>query len=120
MATDLSNVKQVLLASQMYAGDNNDHLPHPTWGTVDGSSGAGPDGWAYAVANAGRIPNAPAYVSDCAGFDVNSVQFTNQAQFFKIGQLGPFIADYYTLWCRRMSPPAMGRPCSSPRGWGVT
>src|SRR5664279_1914288 len=32
--TDLNNVKQILLGSQMYCNDNNDSMPHP------GSSGA--------------------------------------------------------------------------------
>ena len=29
---DINNVKQILLANHMYAGDNNDHIAHPTWG----------------------------------------------------------------------------------------
>ena len=67
---------------------------------MDGTAaGNGPDGWAYATANGGRIPGAPAYVQSCAGKDGNSVQFTNQVQFFKIGQLGPFIQDYHVMWC---------------------
>ncbi|MEK9864420.1 MAG: type II secretion system protein, partial [Verrucomicrobiota bacterium] len=32
LTLDLNNVKQVLLASLMYAGDNNDYLAHPSWG----------------------------------------------------------------------------------------
>jgi len=99
LTLDLNNVKQILLASHMYGTDNEDHLPHPTWGGIDGTATGGPDGWAYAVANGGRIAGAPAYIPSCAGKDVNSVQFTNQTQFFKIGQLGPFMGDYHTLWC---------------------
>src|SRR5689334_3755194 len=52
MTLDLNNVKQILLASHMYAADNDDHVPHPTWG----SNLTGPDGWAYATANNGRVP----------------------------------------------------------------
>ena len=48
LTLDLSNVKQILLASHLYAGDNDDRLPHPTWGTVDRTANNGPDGWAYA------------------------------------------------------------------------
>src|SRR5438309_4916922 len=56
MTLDLNNVKQILLASHLYAGDNNDHVAHPTW------SGdlIGPDGWAYASKNSGRSPGGPA------------------------------------------------------------
>src|SRR5260370_38824843 len=49
LALDLNNVKQILLASHMYATDNEDHLAHPTWGTIP----AGADGWAYATVNGG-------------------------------------------------------------------
>src|SRR5689334_5706627 len=55
MTLDLNNVKQILLASQMYSTDNDDHVPHPTWG----GDLTGPDGWAYATSNGGRIPGAP-------------------------------------------------------------
>ncbi|MBI4658178.1 MAG: type II secretion system protein [Verrucomicrobia bacterium] len=99
LTADLSNVKQVLLASHMYSTDNNDFLPHPTWGSVDGTASNGPDGWAYATANNGRVPGGPAWMPSAAGRDLNSVQFSNQVQFFKAGQLGPFISDYHTLWC---------------------
>ncbi len=99
LSVDLNNVKQILLASAMYATDNEDHLPHCTWGTVDGSANNGPDGWAYAGANNGRWAGGPNYMPSAAGKDVDSVQFTNQVQFFKIGQLGPFLQDYHTLWC---------------------
>src|SRR5690349_5515595 len=43
MTLDINNVKQILLASSMYATDNQDSLANPTWG---GDLG-GPDGWAY-------------------------------------------------------------------------
>ena len=100
MTTDLSNVKQITLASHMYSGDNDDHLPHPTWGSTDGTAANdGPDGWAYATSNGGRIAGAPAYMPSAAGKDVDSVVFTNQTQFFKIGHLGPFMGDYHALWC---------------------
>ena len=52
---DRNNVKQILLASHMYATDADDRLAHPTWG----SDLTGPDGWAYATANNGRIPGGP-------------------------------------------------------------
>jgi prepilin-type N-terminal cleavage/methylation domain-containing protein len=95
LTADINNMKQLLLATHMYVNDNNDHLPHPTWGSVP----AGPDGWAYATRNNGRIPGGPASIPSCAGVDVNSVAFSNQVQFFKIGQLGPFLATHQVLWC---------------------
>ena len=92
---DVNNVKQILLASHMYSTDNNDSVPHPTWG----SDLSGPDGWAYATRNNGRIPGGPANAPSAAGKDENSVQFSNQVQFFKIGQLGPFLNTYQVCWC---------------------
>jgi prepilin-type N-terminal cleavage/methylation domain-containing protein len=95
MTVDLNNVKQVLLASHLYANDNTDNLAHPTWG----ANLTGPDGWVYATANKGRIPGGPAAPGSAAGQDVNSVQFSNQVAFFKISQLGPFLTDHKMCWC---------------------
>jgi prepilin-type N-terminal cleavage/methylation domain-containing protein len=95
MTIDLNNVKQILLASNLYATENEDRLAHPTWG----GDLTGPDGWAYATKNNGRIPNGPAAPGSAAGKDVYSVQFSNQVAFFKIGQIGPFVSDVKTCWC---------------------
>jgi prepilin-type N-terminal cleavage/methylation domain-containing protein len=97
MTVDLNNVKQILLASHMYATDNQDNMAHPTWG----GDLTGPDGWAYATHNDGRLANlAPGAVpGSAAGVDVNSAKFSNQVAFFKIGQLGPFLGDYKICWC---------------------
>lgn len=92
---DISNVKQVLLASAMYSGDNSESLPYPTWGTLP----AGQDGWAYATKNNGRIPGAPATIPDMAGKDLNNPAWTNQLAFFKIGQLGPILTTHQVMWC---------------------
>ena len=45
---DWNNNKQIMLALNMFTGDHEEYLPHPTWG----SNGVGPTGWAYA----GSIP----------------------------------------------------------------
>jgi prepilin-type N-terminal cleavage/methylation domain-containing protein len=95
LTLDLNNVRQILLASQLYTVDNEDHLPHPTWG----GDLTGPDGWAYATRNNGRIPGGPAAPGSAAGHDVSSVQFSNQVQFFKIGQLGPYLVEQKSMWC---------------------
>jgi prepilin-type N-terminal cleavage/methylation domain-containing protein len=92
---DINNVKQVLLANQMYAADNTDFMAHPTWG----SDLSGPDGWAYATANNGRLPGGPAAPGSAAGRDVNSPAYTNQLAFFKISQLGPFLATVKVMEC---------------------
>ncbi len=97
---DMNNVKQIGLASVMYSTDNNDQLPHPTWG----SDLTGPDGWAYATVNNGQSAKLPTgatanSIANCAGKDVESPQFQNQVEFFKIGQLGPTLKDYHVLWC---------------------
>src|SRR5207245_8970079 len=65
---DINNVKQILLASAMYATDTADQLAYPTWG----SGLVGADGWAYATHNtsaAGKsIPGGgPATAPDYAG-----------------------------------------------------
>jgi prepilin-type N-terminal cleavage/methylation domain-containing protein len=87
---DLNNVKQVLVAVNMYSTDNSDFLPHPTWGSVP----AGPNGWAYATrANGKSIPDLS--VGTPAARDV-----TNQIPFFKEGQIAKYIAnDQKVLEC---------------------
>jgi prepilin-type N-terminal cleavage/methylation domain-containing protein len=96
---DVNNVKQILLASSLYQTDNNDFLPHPTWGSVDGTANGGPDGWAYAVRNNGRLPGLPNYIQSAAGRDYNSIQYSNQLEFFKISQLGPFLKTINVMNC---------------------
>ena len=95
LTIDRNNVKQVLLASHMYATDNNDRLAHPGWG----GALTGPDCWAYATANGGRLPGGPAAPQSAAGLDINSVAYSNQIAFFKIGQLGPFLNTEQVLNC---------------------
>ena len=41
---DWNNNKQIMLALNMFTGDFEDYMPHPTWG----GNGGGPTGWAYA------------------------------------------------------------------------
>jgi hypothetical protein len=115
MALDLNNVKQILLSSHMYANDNDDHLPHPTWG----SNLTGPDGWAYLTSNAGRVPGGPSAPPSAAGADVNSVTFSNQVLFMKVGQVGSYLKDANAMWCPKdvatrhgagLKPLWLGRP----------
>ncbi len=75
LTTDLNNIRQIMLASHMFAGDNDDYLPYPSWGGPDR------DCWAYAA----NIP-------DAAGNDSPTV-ISNQVQYFKRGQLAPYLAS---------------------------
>jgi len=81
LTADLNNIHQIMLASHMFAGDNDDFLPYPSWGGPDR------DCWAYAA----NIP-------DAAGTDSPTV-LSNQVEFFKRGQLGPFLQDVKVLTC---------------------
>jgi prepilin-type N-terminal cleavage/methylation domain-containing protein len=95
---DLNNVKQILLAMSMYTGDNNDFMPHPTWGGINGTAAAGPDGWAYATANNGRVPGGPAWIPNAAPNGPGTtwaqamIGLSNQVPFFQQGQLGSYLA----------------------------
>jgi prepilin-type N-terminal cleavage/methylation domain-containing protein len=100
MSLDLNNVKQVLLANHMYSTDNNDYNAHPGWG----GDLQGPDCWAYATQNKGRNPRLPAtasatLIANCANKDIPSQAWTNQVEFFRIGQLGPILSTHTVLWC---------------------
>lgn len=82
LTTDLNNIRQIMLASHMFAVDNDDYLPYPSWG------GAERDCWAYAV----NIP-------DAAGNDSPTI-ISNQVQFYKRGQLAPYLGpDPKVLMC---------------------
>ena len=87
MTLDINNVKQIMLAVNMYSNDNNDGVPHPTWGSL--SADPGPDGWAYATRNDGRVPGGPAQIPDLTGQTSNS----NQIPWFEKGQLGTYLAN---------------------------
>src|SRR5688572_19235188 len=81
---DINNLKQILLASQMYSTENNDLLAHPGWGTDLAQpivNGVAVDAWCYKGQNhdgtvAGVAMNARP--QSAAGADINSARFTNQ------------------------------------------
>lgn len=91
---DLNNVKQILLGVQLYATDQNDVLPYPTWGDIAGTPGL--DGWAYAtqIPGVGQIPNAK-------GATLDPFSYTAQDRWFQAGQLGPIIKNKKTFFCPR-------------------
>jgi len=97
MTIDINNVKQILLASQMYSTDNKDLLAHPGWG----GGATGPDCWAYLTSNKNEpVPGATQNIAgDCAGVDVNSAKFTNQLAYFKMGQVTRYLQNVQSAWC---------------------
>jgi prepilin-type N-terminal cleavage/methylation domain-containing protein len=103
---DINNVKQILLASQMYSSDNNDLLAHPGWGgdlqqpTLNGKV---VDAWCYKGQNDdGTVEGVPMNArpeTTPVTFDVNTRRFTNQVAFFKASPIGKFLKDVKVAWC---------------------
>jgi len=83
LINDLNNIRQIMLASHMFAGDNDDFLPYPGWGGVPPSR----DNWAF-----------DKLLVDGTGKD-DPVTLSNQVQSFKRGQLGPYIQNQLTMVC---------------------
>jgi prepilin-type N-terminal cleavage/methylation domain-containing protein len=84
---DLSNVKQILTGVAMYATDNSDFCPHPTWGSVP----AGPTGWAYKCGGADGIKDGTLAVTASAAQLITTV--SNQVEAFKKGEIAQYIAN---------------------------
>jgi prepilin-type N-terminal cleavage/methylation domain-containing protein len=81
LTNDLNNIRQVLLAAQLFAGDNDDFLSYPSWGGPDR------DCWAYAAS-----------IPDAAGNDSPAV-ISNQLNFVRRGQLGSYLQNTKILMC---------------------
>ena len=88
-AVDLNNNKQIMLAMIMYAGDNDEAMPHPSWG----GGGSGADNWAYKTSIMTRDAKA---VTSIAALQK---QMTNQIAAFKAGQLGGFLSTHEVMTC---------------------
>lgn len=73
LANDLNNIRQILLASQMFANDNNDYMPYPGW------DGLAKKSWLHG-------PNMP----DGAGRSDPQI-ISNQLNSVKQGQLGQYV-----------------------------
>lgn len=88
---DFNNNKQIMLATHQYAGDNEDYLPHPSWG----GNGSGPDNWAYETdlmtRNAGPVNSLAAL----------ETQLDSQQEAFEAGQLGTYLQNPEILMCPR-------------------
>jgi prepilin-type N-terminal cleavage/methylation domain-containing protein len=85
LSNDLNNIRQIMLAAHMFAGDNEDYLPYPGWGGVPPDR----DNWAHDTK-----------IQDGAGKD-SPLVISNQVESFKRGQLGPYLKDVRTLTCPR-------------------
>ncbi|HJN89374.1 MAG TPA: prepilin-type N-terminal cleavage/methylation domain-containing protein [Verrucomicrobiota bacterium] len=104
---DWNNNKQIMLALNMFTGDYEEYLPHPTWG----GNGSGPTGWAYAGSgpeNSTRFPAGgrcnvsshnwtgttamPTYSSTTTMRGLQE-QLAGQYESFKHGQLGNYLGN---------------------------
>jgi prepilin-type N-terminal cleavage/methylation domain-containing protein len=77
---DFNNVKQIMLATQMYTGDNEEYMPHPSWG----GNGGGPDNWAYDTSI------MPTYASTATAATLEA-QLVGQREAFLQGQLADYL-----------------------------
>jgi len=75
-----NNIKQIMLGSMMYNGDNEEYMPHPSWG----GNGGGPDNWAYS----GKV--MPQFARP-ATMDNLEEQLIGQRQAFLAGQLASYL-----------------------------
>jgi prepilin-type N-terminal cleavage/methylation domain-containing protein len=89
LAVDLNNTRQILLATHLYAGDNNDSLPRPGWKAVY-------DCWAYGNSSANPFPYGPAAGGTAADY---ATIYPQQVEAFKRGELHPYLADPKMLMC---------------------
>ena len=88
-AVCLNNMQRIMAAVAMYSTDNNDSLPHPSWG----SDLTGPDNWCYAT----RLPtgqSAP-IATGKGGPDAHA----KQIPFYLAGQLARFLESQRVLVC---------------------
>lgn len=99
LTKDLNNVKQVLLASQLYSGDNEEFMPHPSWGNIP----EGPNNWCYATRIDGNRP-----IPTAAGRR-GPYAFTNQIPWLQKSQLFPFLSTHEVLVCPKDWSESMGR-----------
>ena len=93
---DFNNSKQIMLATHMYTGDNDDYMPHPTWG----GNGAGADGWAY-KANGGMTTAIGSTSANQTPQQVANTISNQIARGFQQGQLAKYIQEPKVLMCPR-------------------
>ena len=84
LTNDLNNIRQVVVAATLFAGDNNDYLPYASWGDC-----AVRDSWCTAAG----MPNGEGRSDEGI--------LTNQVAYFKRSQLGNYIGNERVLTCPR-------------------
>jgi prepilin-type N-terminal cleavage/methylation domain-containing protein len=84
LANDLNNIRQVLVASHLFAGDNEDYLPYTSWGFPPDR-----DCWAH-----------DRNIMDGSGLN-SPLVISNQVESFRRGQLGVYLRDVKLLNCPR-------------------
>lgn len=84
LANDLNNIRQVVIAATLFAGDNNDFIPYASWVDCDAR-----DSWCTAKG----MPNGEGRSGDAI--------WTNQVAYFKRSQLGNYVAHERVLTCPR-------------------
>ena len=94
-STDLNNNRQLMLAANLYCGDNNEYLPACGWGTTDPC-------WAHGM-------NLPAGGVGPAVFDRI---LSNQQFCAKSGQLYPYIKTTQVLLCPADKPNELYYQCN--------
>jgi hypothetical protein len=82
------NLRRIMGAAILYASDNRDHMPHPSWGDV--STHPGPDNWCYAT----RLPDGRVIPSVQSQIEVEP-----QLEFYRAGQLAPLLGAHEVLMC---------------------
>ncbi|MCI0539776.1 MAG: type II secretion system GspH family protein, partial [Verrucomicrobiales bacterium] len=97
-AIDFNNTRQIMLATQLYCGDHDEYLPHPTWGVAR----TDPDGWAYGTA----LMSKSAGATTAAKLEA---QLSNQVEAFKAGQLATYLGNAHkTLICPKDATESAG------------
>lgn len=82
LTQDLNNIRQIMLSAHLFASDNDDYLPYPSWGFPPER-----DNWAHDTK-----------IMDGTGRD-DALIISNQFESFKRGQLGPYIQNIKSLTC---------------------
>jgi prepilin-type N-terminal cleavage/methylation domain-containing protein len=83
VATDLNNTRQIMQAMYLYCSDDNDFMPHCTYGT----DSTNPDGWAYGTKLMSR------FAGPATNPATLELQVSNQIEAFKTGQLAGYLGN---------------------------
>jgi prepilin-type N-terminal cleavage/methylation domain-containing protein len=88
---DLNNNKQILLAANLYSGDNNEYLPGCGWGT--------------AATNWAHLGNSGMLLGPTANMSLFSLILSNQQYFCRQGELGnPYLKTPTVFLCPADKP----------------